>query len=113
MCDLLSEKIHILDVRHLTSNDEQPANALTLSVTDETIKGLDAPLNCKTLPTLLLYDERGLRLYDKITTDVPEYYPFGAEEEIFKEHAFEIVKVMHKRIGGDMPREVIVELGAG
>ena len=113
MCDFPAEKIHIIDLRHLTSNDELSANANAVSITDQIIKGLEAPLNDKTLPTLLLYDERGLRLYDKITTDAPEYYPFGAEEEIFREHAFDIVQVMHKRIGGVMPGEVVLELGAG
>lgn len=117
MCNLSAEQtgeIHILDVRRrLSSDGEQPANADTVHVTNEITKGLDAPFNSKTLPTLLLYDERGLRLYDRITTDAPEYYPFGAEEEILRDHASEIVQVMHTRTGGVVPGEVVVELGAG
>ena len=44
---------------------------------------------------MLLYDERGLRLYDDITTEVPEYYYlFRAEEEILKTNADDIVQTM-------------------
>ncbi|KAF8573928.1 hypothetical protein K439DRAFT_1624720 [Ramaria rubella] len=40
------------------------------------LSGLNQPTGKKSLPTLLLYDERGLRLYDAITTDAHEYYLF-------------------------------------
>ncbi|KAL4081230.1 hypothetical protein J3A83DRAFT_4427124 [Scleroderma citrinum] len=117
MCDPSTEQtgqIHILDVRRrLSSDDEESMNVDAIHVINEITKGLDAPFNSKTLPTLLLYDERGLRLYDKITTDAPEYYVFGAEEEILRDHASEIVQVMHNRTGNVVPEEVVVELGAG
>ncbi|SJL07664.1 related to TAD2-tRNA-specific adenosine deaminase 2 [Armillaria ostoyae] len=77
------------------------------------VDGLDRPTGQKQLPTLLLYDERGLRLYDDITTEVPEYYLFGAEEEILKTKADEIVRIMHGGGGGVQPDEVILELGSG
>lgn len=79
---------------------------------DEIIKGLQKPQGQRTLPTILLYDERGLRLYDEITTKVPEYYLFPAEEEILREHGSEVVRLMH---GGGPIRdgEVVLELGAG
>jgi uncharacterized SAM-dependent methyltransferase len=57
--------------------------------------GLQKPQGQRTLPTILLYDEQGLRLYDEITTKVPEYYLFPAEEEILREHGSEIVRLMH------------------
>ena len=75
--------------------------------------GLTKPAGEKHLPTMLLYDERGLRLYDTITTDAKEYYLFGAEEEILKQHSDAIVRAMHGGrdvVGGD---EVVLELGAG
>ena len=76
------------------------------------LDGLSKPLGHKQLPTLLLYDECGLKLYDNITMDAPEYYLFAAEEEILKTNTDDIVKAMHINtgIGSD---EVILELGAG
>lgn len=82
-------------------------------ISSEIISGLACPAGTKRLPTMLLYDERGLRLYDDITTKAPEYYLFGAEEEILKNHANDIVCTMHRggeEISGD---EVVLELGAG
>lgn len=40
--------------------------------------------------SVVLYDERGLILYDQIT-DQEAYYLFGKELEIFKQHGDEIV----------------------
>lgn len=102
-------EIHILDIRHIGDRD----TSANTSISGEIARGLGAPFNLKTLPTMLLYDERGLRLYDKITTDAPEYYPFVAEEEILREHAYDIVKLMHSRTDGIVHGEVVVELGAG
>jgi hypothetical protein len=48
----------------------------------------------KSIPTMVLYDEKGLRLYDAITEDAPEYYLFGAELGLFKEHGAEIARAM-------------------
>jgi hypothetical protein len=48
----------------------------------------------KSIPTMVLYDEKGLRLYDAITEDAPEYYLFGAELGLFKEHGGEIARAM-------------------
>ncbi|KAJ7630942.1 DUF323 domain-containing protein [Roridomyces roridus] len=67
----------------------------------------------KHLPTMLLYDERGLRLYDAITTHVPEYYLFGAEEEILMNKGDQIAAAMHQGTGGLFSNEVVLELGAG
>ncbi|KAJ7455811.1 histidine-specific methyltransferase [Mycena latifolia] len=67
----------------------------------------------KNLPSMLLYDERGLRLFDDITMRCQEYYLFGAEEEILKTRADEIVAAMHKGTGGLVTNEILLELGAG
>jgi len=79
---------------------------------DEIIKGLQKPQGQRTLPTILLYDEQGLRLFDEITTKAPEYYLFPAEEQILREHGREVVRLMHS---GEPVRdgEVVLELGAG
>ena len=104
-------KIQILDAR--LPGDLNRADAGDLR--DQVVAGLSQPLGAKSLPTLLLYDERGLRLYDTITTDCSEYYLFPAEEEILKRNADEIVRLMH---GSDVDGphydgEVVLELGAG
>ncbi|KAF5380666.1 hypothetical protein D9757_007044 [Collybiopsis confluens] len=79
---------------------------------NQILEGLERPRGEKNLPTMLLYDERGLRLYDDITTKAPTYYLFGAEEEILKSHAFDIVVAMHHSTGV-VPGEGVIELGAG
>lgn len=104
--------LEIIDVR----KDEHRSCATKpydRDICQQILAGLYQPINKKTLPTLLLYNERGLRLYDDITTKAPEYYLFPAEEEILRNHANEIVQVMHSPDGEVLPGEVIVELGAG
>lgn len=79
------------------------------------VAGLTKSAGSKSLPTMLLYDTRGLRIYDKLTMDATEYYPFAAEENILKNHADSIVHVMHAAQGAvaGQKEEVVVELGAG
>lgn len=87
----------------------------TTGVREQIIEGLSKPSGEKSLPTLLLYDERGLRIYDSITTDCPEYYLFGAEEEILKKHSDALMRTMHAQGFGQsfMSKSVVLELGAG
>ena len=99
--------VEVVDIRNRSSNQSG-----LLDIHSEIVKGLSRPIGQKTLPTLLLYDERGLQLYDELTTNVPEYYLFAAEEEILKRHADQIVRAMHGNV--EHPSEgVVVELGAG
>ncbi|KAJ7701438.1 DUF323 domain-containing protein [Mycena rosella] len=87
---------------------------LAFDMSAQVLDGLKSPgSDGKHLPTMLLYDERGLRLYDDITTHAPEYYLFGAEEEILKKKADEIVAAMHQGTRGLFANEVVLELGAG
>lgn len=59
----------------------------------------------KSLPTLLLYNTEGLRLFEKITY-LEEYYLTEAEIEVLTTHAAEIVK--------QIPEDThLVELGSG
>ncbi|CAE6518671.1 unnamed protein product [Rhizoctonia solani] len=96
----------IIDVRENASGDASPSD----SGVDAIIEGLSKPAGARSLPTLLLYNERGLRLYDDITTKAAEYYLFGCEEQILADHADEIVRAMGAAQRDD---EVVIELGAG
>lgn len=59
----------------------------------------------KTLPTLLLYDELGLRLFEKITY-LEEYYLTNSEIEILEKYACNIAQHIQ-------PGSILVELGSG
>ncbi|KAF9464118.1 DUF323 domain-containing protein [Collybia nuda] len=89
------------------------ADSLEEDISSQIVQGLMHPAGEKHMPTMLLYDERGLRLYDDITREAPEYYLFGAEEEILKNKADEIVRAMHHGDGEVFTDEVVLELGAG
>ncbi|KAJ7218230.1 histidine-specific methyltransferase, partial [Mycena haematopus] len=81
-------------------------------ITAEVLKGLQSPTSHrKSLPSMLLYDELGLRLYEE-AAHIPEYYPFSAEEEILREKSDEIVAAMHPDLQL-AANEVVLELGAG
>src|SRR5258708_37833746 len=99
--------IEVIDLRTALQDGSIP-----MDVVKEISSGLSLPPGRRELPTLVLYDEKGLRLYDHITTNAPEYYLFGAEEGILKTKADEIVQTMHQG-KGVVPGEVVVELGAG
>jgi len=60
-----------------------------------------------TLPTLILYDEAGLKLFEKITY-LEEYYLTNCEIAILKRKSDEIVKRLGLKDGG-----IVVELGSG
>ena len=105
----MSSHVDIINIRaskHLSSGED--------TIRNQIVAGLSRPAGEKSLPTMLLYDERGLRLYDDITTQVSEYYLFPAEEEILRNKADEIACVMHAADGGEVKTdETVVELGAG
>jgi uncharacterized SAM-dependent methyltransferase len=86
-----------------------------MNLREQVLEGLSKPAGQRSLPTMLLYDERGLRLYDDITTQAPEYYLFGAEEDILKAHASEIASAMRGglAVGAPPQDEIVLELGAG
>jgi len=48
----------------------------------------------RSVPTMVLYDEQGLRLYDQITANAHEYYLFPDELNLLKDHGMEIAKAM-------------------
>ena len=100
----------IIDVRLQNLSDESTSDVGN-GVIDAIISGLSKPPHQRTLPTLLLYTETGLKLYDELTSKATEYYLFGAEEDILKRHGDEIIQAMHSR--GYVEGESVVELGAG
>ncbi|TIA90301.1 hypothetical protein E3P99_01648 [Wallemia hederae] len=62
----------------------------------------------KTIPTLLLYDNKGLQIYDEITQG-DFYYPFWKELEILRDNKDEIAtKLFNSKNAG-----TVIELGAG
>lgn len=72
---------------------------------DSIIDSLNKPEGQKTIPTFVLYDKKGLQLFDAITY-LDEYYLTGAEIDILKRKADEVVSRLKDG-------SVIIELGAG
>ncbi|KAJ1565656.1 hypothetical protein HK096_000727 [Nowakowskiella sp. JEL0078] len=60
----------------------------------------------RSIPTLVLYDDRGLEIFDQITY-IPEYYLTNAEINVFEEHANKMVR--NYVANGS----VLIELGVG
>ena len=106
----MTPKPDVLDVRIQDNLKNRPQD----DIKTEVINGLLRPSGSRSLPTLLLYDVNGMRIYDQITNDAPEYYLFDAEKSILENNAEDIVQIMHSRSAGN-PRagEVVLELGAG
>lgn len=89
-------RANIIDIRR-----EQDGS----SIVKDIIEGLRKPGEEKTLPTLLLYDEAGLKLFEDITY-LEEYYLTNAEIEVLETYADAIAQ----RIPTNA---IIVELGSG
>ncbi|CAI7647897.1 unnamed protein product [Penicillium glandicola] len=81
-------------------------NDMEFSLVDDIYKNLDPPTGTqRTFPTLLLYDAKGLKLFEEITY-LDEYYLTNTEIEILTKHA--------KRIVARIPENAqLVELGSG
>ncbi|MBV7327252.1 L-histidine N(alpha)-methyltransferase [Chloroflexi bacterium TSY] len=73
------------------------------SLVAEVLRGLRNPV--KTLPTKLLYDERGSQLFDEIT-ELEEYYPTRTETAIMLKHINEMVDVLGANT-------MLIEYGSG
>ena len=109
MAPSLSISSTILDVREQPYSES--ISTAIAALRTQILDGLSKTPHQRSLPTLLLYDERGLRYYDDLTSNAPEYYLFGAEEQILTDHAGDIVKAMG--VGRSHDKAVVVELGAG
>lgn len=76
------------------------------SLAESIQQGLNpAPGVEKTLPTLLLYDEAGLKLFEDITY-LDQYYLTNAEIEVLETHADKIADAVKSGT-------IVVELGSG
>jgi hypothetical protein len=73
---------------------------------DTILESLDKPLHHKFIPTYILYDKKGLQLFDQITQLDDEYYLTGAELDILQTKSDDIVDRLQNG-------SVIFELGAG
>lgn len=81
-------------------------NDMAFSLVDELYKNLDPPNGeARSFPTLLLYDAKGLKLFEKITY-LDEYYPTNAEIDVLRTHAKSIVERIPENAQ-------LVELGSG
>lgn len=103
--------VHIIDIRAKRNRANDGPN-----LRDQIAAGLSKPTGQKTLPSILVYDERGLRLFDDISQKAPEYYLFPAEESILRRHGEDIAQamLMHAVEEGNIPGGgTLVELGAG
>ncbi|KAK6340627.1 hypothetical protein TWF696_008951 [Orbilia brochopaga] len=91
-----SHPVQILDIR--TSLVEETLN-------EAIIDGLKADYGKKTLPTMLLYDSAGLKIFEEITY-VEDYYLTNAEIEVLTTNAAEIAAAVPDGA-------LLVELGSG
>ncbi|KAK4140359.1 C-type lectin protein [Dichotomopilus funicola] len=88
--------LDIIDIRRV---------AVEINLKTEVLSQFRARNGPRTLPTLLLYDEKGLQLFEKITY-LDEYYLTNDEIEVLGSYAAEIVK--------DIPSgAMVIELGSG
>ncbi|KAI5795654.1 C-type lectin protein [Geopyxis carbonaria] len=79
---------------------------LDLSLEDEILKGLVGKTEGeKSLPTLLLYSEEGLKLFEEITY-LDEYYPTNTEIEVLEKWSASIAERIEDG-------SILVELGSG
>lgn len=99
-----AQTYQIVDIRSTSATGTDDAFGDS-NLIESIVAGLDKPYNQKSIPTLVLYDNRGLQLFDQITY-LPEYYLTNAEIDILKRKGDEIVA--HIPDGS-----AIIELGAG
>ncbi|KJZ72509.1 hypothetical protein HIM_08033 [Hirsutella minnesotensis 3608] len=87
----------------ITSIFDIRRDVFSFDLAAEICQSLKAP--SLSLPSLLLWDDRGQQLFDEFS-QVPAYYPFHAEIEILNRHGAEICRIVP-------PGGVLLELGCG
>lgn len=92
-----TDAVDIVDIRQ---------NDVEFSLVNEIYAGIDPPAGTKrSMPTMLLYNAEGLKLFEEITY-LDEYYLTNAEIEVLQTHA--------KRIAERVPHNAqLLELGSG
>ncbi|KDR74728.1 hypothetical protein GALMADRAFT_99003 [Galerina marginata CBS 339.88] len=96
-------EIPILDIRSKGTSGIE--SGLEEAIRAEVSAGLSRGYNDKELPSLLLYDEEGLRLFEEITYQ-PDYYLTGVEINLLSKYASQIADAVPDGA-------TILELGAG
>ncbi|KAK0643714.1 hypothetical protein B0T16DRAFT_188134 [Cercophora newfieldiana] len=91
--------IDITDIR-------RPALSNSKALENDIINGLLQPQHKKTLPSLLLWDEEGQRLFNKIIFN-PRYYPYRAETNLLAHFTVNIART----IVSSAP-DIIIEFGS-
>jgi uncharacterized SAM-dependent methyltransferase len=92
-----SKNVEIVDIHQ---------NDVEFSLVNEIRKGLNPPEGTpKSLPTMLLYDAQGLKLFEEITY-VDEYYLTNAEIEVLQNYSKKIVERVPENAQ-------LLELGSG
>ncbi|KAJ3021905.1 hypothetical protein HKX48_007486 [Thoreauomyces humboldtii] len=105
-------KTSIVDLRGTTSTSNTDANMTSAIIKALSQKSVVFPQHGKkdtlvrSIPTMVLYDDRGLEIFDKITY-VPDYYLTEAEIDVLKNHADHCIA----KVARD--GSVLVELGCG
>lgn len=99
---LPGEDPHPMNADRFTLEDRLPADYFTDSLHADVLQGLAGPP--RTLPPKWFYDKRGSDLFEQIT-ELPEYYPTRAEQEILTRRAPEIAALTRA--------STLVELGSG
>lgn len=92
------QHIDLIDIRK---------NANTLNLAESIRRGLkgEGDGTVRSLPSLLLWDEQGLKYFEQITYS-PEYYLTNTEISLLKRNAEEIVRSLE-------PGSILLELGSG
>lgn len=93
-----THEVEIIDIRIVKTGFES-------ALRDDILSGLRGTPGLKTLPTLLLYNEPGLKIFEDITY-LEEYYLTNTEIGILTQYADSIAERIED--GG-----IIVELGSG
>ncbi|KAL4764730.1 DUF323 domain protein [Aspergillus foveolatus] len=94
---LSPKRVDIVDIR---------GNDMQYSLVNEIQKGLNPPNGTRrSLPTMLLYDSEGLKLFEKITY-LDEYYLTNAEIEVLETHSRRLVEKIPSNAQ-------LLELGSG
>lgn len=97
MASPVHRNVPVIDIRR---------QELDFSLLDDIRRGLQKSKDAfLTLPTLLLYDEAGLKLFENITY-LDQYYLTNAEIEVLTHYADKIAMKIHAG-------SLIVELGSG
>ncbi|KAH7883139.1 histidine-specific methyltransferase [Phlebopus sp. FC_14] len=98
-----SEDIPIIDIRSIAASPT--VVGLEDGIRTQVIAGLSRRYNERELPSLLLYDEEGLRLFEEITYQ-PDYYLTDLEISILSKYASQIADAISDGA-------IVLELGAG